>query len=132
MRAGLEAPMRSRSLLYQPALSIFALGIFSLGLARPAFGQDGPMPPPPASQPAPPVAQGQPAPPATQAPPDPASATSPDKPQGDPAQPPANAQPPASATPDSSATPGANGVAAPAVPGAKAFVRVPSGTHLPL
>ena len=130
--------MRSRSLhLHQSASSISAIGIcvmaiFTLGIALPAFGQDGPMPPPPASQPAPPAAQGQPAPPATQAPPVPAPATSPDKPQSDPAQPTANAQPPANATPDSNATPGENGTAAPTVPGAKAFIRVPSGTHLPL
>lgn len=122
--------MRKRSLHWHQsaflisAIGICAMAIFMLGLVRPAFAQDGPMPPPPASQPAPPVAQGQPPPPATQAPPDPAPATSPDRPQGDPAQPTANAQPPANATSDPSATP--------AVPGAKAFVRVPSGTHLPL
>jgi hypothetical protein len=96
---------------------VFAMAIFATVLARPAFSQDGPMPPPPASQPAPP---------ATQAPPAPAPATSPDKAQTDPAQ------PPASATSDSNATPGSNGTVALAVPVAKAFVRVPSGTHLPL
>lgn len=79
--------------------------IFALGLALPVFAQDGPLPPAPASQPAPPGTQGPPAP----APPAPGTA-----------------QPPADAAP------GSNAAAAQPTAGPKAFVRVPSGTHLPL
>lgn len=117
------AVMRSRLFhLHLPASStsatkVYLLGTLALVLALPAFAQDGPMPPAPASQPAPP---------ATQAPPAPTPpANSPDKAQADPAQPPANAT-------DSNAISSSNGAAVPASGGTRTFVRVPGGTHLPL
>jgi hypothetical protein len=105
MRASSGAPMRSRSFHLHRSASL----IFALGLALPVFAQDGPLPPAPASQPAPPV---------TQAPPAPA----PPAPQVDAAQPSADATSSAKAAP----------AVTPTAPAAKVFVRVPSGTHLPL
>jgi len=100
--------MRSHSLgTCRPASFTFI--VFVLALAMPAFAQEGPLPPAPASQPPTPATAALPAPVASAPPPDPA-------------------KPVADAASNSKTSPNET----PMAPAPKAFLRVPSGTHLPL